>query len=153
MDAGMFTEYDLEEERLVPVARPPGRNTAAVVVGVVRTPTIRYPEGMTRVALFGDPTKALGSIAEPECRRVIAAIDLAEAMGVPVEWFACPAGATVAMESGTENLDWVARVLRRIVEFTQAGGEINVVVTGVNVGGQSYWNAEAAMLMHTRGIL
>jgi hypothetical protein len=44
-------------------------------------------------------------------------------------------------------------VLRRIIEFTQGGGEINVVVTGINVGAQPYWNAEATMLMHTRGIL
>ena len=150
---GTFTEYDLDDDQLVVVTRPPGTNAAAIVVGVVSTPTTRHPEGMTRVALLGDPTKALGSIAEPECRRVIAALDLAESMGAPVEWFAVSAGATVAMDSGTENLDWVARVLRRIVEFTQAGGEINIVVTGVNVGGQSYWNAEAAMLMHTRGIL
>ena len=32
-----------------------------------------------------------------------------------------------------------------------AGGEINVVVAGINVGAQPYWNAEATMLMHTRG--
>ena len=57
------------------------------------------------------------------------------------------------MDSGTENMDWVAAVLRRIIEFTQAGGEINVVVTGINVGAQPYWNAEATMLMHTKGIL
>ena len=57
------------------------------------------------------------------------------------------------MSSGTENMDWVARVLRKIVEFTQTGGEINVIVTGINVGAQPYWNAEATMLMHTRGIL
>ena len=46
-------------------------------------------------------------------------------------------------------------MLRRIVEFTQrpANREINVVVAGVNVGAQPYWNAEATMLMHTRGIL
>ena len=50
-------------------------------------------------------------------------------------------------------MDWVAAALRRIVEFTQAGGEINVVVTGINVGAQPYWNAEATMLMHTQGIL
>ena len=43
--------------------------------------------------------------------------------------------------------------LRRIVEFTQDGGEINVVVAGINVGAQPYWNAEATMLMHTKGIL
>jgi acetyl-CoA carboxylase carboxyltransferase component len=50
-------------------------------------------------------------------------------------------------------MDWIADVLRRIVLFTQAGGEINVVVTGINVGAQPYWNAEATMLMHTKGIL
>jgi acetyl-CoA carboxylase carboxyltransferase component len=50
-------------------------------------------------------------------------------------------------------MDWISRVLRRIIEFTQGGGEINVVVTGINVGAQPYWNAEATMLMHTRGIL
>ena len=108
---------------------------------------------MLRVVLLGDPTKALGSVAEPECRRIIAALDLAEELGVPVEWFALSAGAKIAMDSGTENMDWVAAALRRIIEFTQHGGEINVVVTGINVGAQPYWNAEATMLMHTRGIL
>jgi hypothetical protein len=57
------------------------------------------------------------------------------------------------MDSGTENMDWIADVLRRIIEFTQQGGEINVVVTGINVAAQPYWNAEATMLMHTKGIL
>jgi hypothetical protein len=32
---------------------------------------------MTRVALLGDPTRGLGNVAEPECRRIIAALDLA----------------------------------------------------------------------------
>jgi acetyl-CoA carboxylase carboxyltransferase component len=40
-----------------------------------------------------------------------------------------------------------------LIEFTQAGGEVNLVVNGINVGAQPYWNAEATMLMHTRGIL
>jgi len=52
-----------------------------------------------------------------------------------------------------ENMDWIARVLRRLVEFTQAGGEVNLLINGINVGAQPYWNAEATMLMHTRGIL
>jgi acetyl-CoA carboxylase carboxyltransferase component len=39
------------------------------------------------------------------------------------------------------------------VEFTQAGGEVNLLINGINVGAQPYWNAEATMLMHTRGIL
>jgi acetyl-CoA carboxylase carboxyltransferase component len=120
---------------------------------VVSTPTKRYPEGMTRVALFGDPTKQLGTVAEPECARVIAALDLAEERGLPVEWFALSSGARISMDSGTENMDWVARALRRIISFTQAGGEVNVVVAGINVGAQPYWNAEATMLLHTKGIL
>jgi acetyl-CoA carboxylase carboxyltransferase component len=50
-------------------------------------------------------------------------------------------------------MDWIAHVLRRLVEFTQAGGEVNLLINGINVGAQPYWNAEATMLMHTRGIL
>src|SRR3712207_4274489 len=153
-EGGSFVEHDLDQSgRLVPVERPPGRNTAGIVAGVVSTPTDRYPEGVTRVALFGDPTKQLGTVAEPECARVVAALDLAEERGLPVEWFALSSGARISMDSGTENMDWVARALRRIITFTQAGGEINVVVAGINVGAQPYWNAEATMLMHTRGIL
>jgi acetyl/propionyl-CoA carboxylase alpha subunit/acetyl-CoA carboxylase carboxyltransferase component len=151
---GSFVEHDLDDAgRLVPVDRPRGRNKAGIVAGVVTTPTARYPEGMVRVALFGDPTKALGSVAEPECARVIAGLDLAEEMGVPLEWFALSSGARISMDSGTENMDWVAKALRRLITFTQAGGEVNVVVAGINVGAQPYWNAEATMLMHTKGIL
>ena len=137
----------------MPVDRPPGGNRAGIVVGVVRTPTEKHPEGIVRVALLGDPTRSLGSVSEPECRRILAAIDLAERMGVPVEWFAISSGAKISRESGTENMDWVSRVLRRLITFTQAGGEVNVVVAGINVGAQPYWNAEATMLLHTRGIL
>ncbi|MBF6145433.1 ATP-binding protein [Nocardia nova] len=151
---GTFTEYDLDAEHaLVPVDRPKGRNTAAMVAGVVNTPTDRHPKGITRVVLLGDPTKSLGALSEPECRRVIAALDLAEQMQVPLEWYALSSGARISMKSGTENMDWVAAALKRIVEFTQDGGEINIVVSGINVGAQPYWNAEATMLMHTKGIL
>jgi len=152
--AGEFVEHDLDDAgELAPVDRPPATNAASVVVGLIRNRTERYPHGMLRVALLGDPTRALGSLAEPECRRIIAALDLAERLGVPCEWFAVSSGAKIAMDSGTENMDWVAAALRRIVTFTQAGGEINVVVSGINVGAQPYFNAEATMLMHTRGIL
>ena len=151
---GEFTEYDLDDDgAAVPVDRPPGSNKANLVLGVVSTPTKRYPEGMRRVVLLGDPTRALGALAEPECRRVLAAIDLARRLHAPVEWYAISAGAKISMDSGTETMDWISRALRGIVEFTQAGGEINVVVTGINVGAQPYWNAEATMLMHTSGVL
>ncbi|ADB32368.1 Carbamoyl-phosphate synthase L chain ATP- binding protein [Kribbella flavida DSM 17836] len=151
---GVYVEHDLDDTgALVPVERPRGLNKAGLIAGVISTPTRRHPEGVTRVVLSGDPTKALGAVAEAECARIIAALDLAERMRVPVEWFAVSAGARISMDSGTENMDWVAKALKRIVEFTQAGGEINIVVAGINVGAQPYWNAEATMLMHTKGIL
>jgi acetyl/propionyl-CoA carboxylase alpha subunit/acetyl-CoA carboxylase carboxyltransferase component len=151
---GEFVEHDLDGEgRLAPVDRPFGQNQANVIVGLIRNFTMRHPEGMARVLLLGDPSRELGSLAEPECRRIVAALDLARDMQCPVDWLALSAGAKISTDSGTENMDWIALVLRRVIEFTQTGGEVNVVVNGINVGAQPYWNAEATMLMHTRGIL
>src|SRR5271166_6095834 len=151
---GDFVEYDLDaDSRLVPVDRPYGKNKSNIIVGVIRNFTSKFPEGMTRVVLMGDPSRDLGAIAEPECRLIIAGLDLAQAKGIPLEWFTLSAGAKISMDSGVENMDWIARVLRRLIEFTQAGCEVNLVVNGINVGAQPYWNAEATMLMHTRGIL
>jgi hypothetical protein len=133
-----FVEHDLDAsgEALVPVEREPGQNTANIVVGLLTTYTRTYPLGMTRVILLSDPTRGLGNLAEPECRIVNAALAMASQMGVPVEWFAVSSGALISKESGTENMDWIALTLRRIIEFTESGGEINIVVTGINVGGQ-----------------
>jgi acetyl-CoA carboxylase carboxyltransferase component/biotin carboxyl carrier protein len=157
--AGTFVEHDLDASapqginRLAPVDRPPGQNTANIVAGVIRNFTARHPEGMERVILFGDASRGTGSLAEPECRIVLAALDLAAEKGVPLEWFPISAGAKVSMDSGTENMDWISRVLRRIIERTREGLEINIVVAGFNAGAQPYWNAVATMLMHTRGVL
>lgn len=151
---GSFEEHDLDGEgRLTRVDRPWGLNRANVVVGLVSNRTALHPEGLTRVVLLGDPSREMGSVAEPECRRILAALDLAAEKGLPLEWFTLSAGAKISMESGTENMDWISKVLRRLVEFTQGGGEVDVVVCGINVGAQPYWNAEATMLMHTKGIL
>ncbi len=153
--AGEFAEYDLDEggEQLIGIRRPYGRNLAGVVVGVITSYTALVPEGMRRVAILSDPTAGLGNLAEAEGRRILAALTLAAQLKVPVEWFALSSGARIAWDSGTENMDWIAVVLRRLLEFTQAGSEVNVVVTGINVGGQPYWNAAATMRMGTRGIL
>ncbi|HKD84446.1 MAG TPA: carboxyl transferase domain-containing protein [Terriglobales bacterium] len=151
---GEFVELDLDENgRLVPIDRPYGENKANIIVGIVRNFTAKHPEGMTRVLLLGDPSKDLGALAEAECRRILAAIEKAREKKVPLEWFPISAGAKISMDSGVENMDWIARVLRALVNFTQDGGEVNLIVNGVNVGAQPYWNAEATMLMHTRGIL
>jgi acetyl/propionyl-CoA carboxylase alpha subunit/acetyl-CoA carboxylase carboxyltransferase component len=152
---GRMEELDLDAEtgRLVPVERGPGENESAIVVGRITTFTEPYPEGMTRIALFGDPSRAMGALAEPECRRIIAALDLAEHLDLPMEWYALSGGAEISLSRGTENLDWVAAVVRRLVEYTQRGRELNVVVCGINVGAHSLLNAQATMLMHTKGIL
>ena len=151
---GSFQELDLDASgELVPVQREPGTNRAHLIVGLISNPTPVVPEGLRRVMLLSDPTQGLGNLAEPECRLVNAALAYAAQHALPVEWFAVCSGALVSMDSGTENMDWIALTLRRLIEFTQAGGEVNIVVTGINVGGQPYWNAEATMLMHTRGIL
>ncbi len=143
-----------ETLRAVSVAgRPFGENRCGVVFGVITTSTAKVPEGMRRVLLLSDPTRGMGALAGAECDRVVAALDLAAELGVPLEWLPVSSGARIAMDSGTENLDATARVVRRIVEFTQAGGAIHVIVAGVNVGAQSYWDSLATMLMHTRGAL
>jgi acetyl-CoA carboxylase carboxyltransferase component len=155
---GSFAEYDLSPDadppRAISVAgRQPGKNTSSVVFGVISTPTPKIPEGMRRVLILSDPTRDMGALAAPECDRIVAALDLAEQLSLPVEWLPVSSGARIAMDSGTENLDATARVVRRIVTFTQAGGVIHMIITGVNVGAQSYWDALATMLLHTRGVL
>ena len=153
---GHFEEYDLDPDSAVAISvsgRPYGENIAGVLFGIVKTPTEKVPEGMSRVLILSDPSKGMGALAAPECNRLVAAFDLAEKMSLPVEWVSISSGALIAMDSGTENLDSTARVVRRIVTFTQAGGAINIVVAGVNIGAQAYFDALATMLMHTRGAL
>ncbi len=156
--AAAFQEFDLDPAADRPHAvcvadRPYGQNQAGVVFGIIRTPTDKVPEGLQRVLVLSDPTREMGALAAPECDRIVAAIDLAEQRGLPVEWIPISSGARIAMDSGTENLDATARVARRIITFTERGGVMHLIVYGVNVGAQSYWNALATMLGHTRGAL
>jgi len=158
LPGGSFEEFDLDPQAETPLAasvagRPFGKNSCGIVFGIMTTPTSKVPEGMSRVLVLSDPTLGMGSLAGPECDRVVAALDLAEARQLPVEWIPVSSGARIAMDSGTENLDATARVVRRIVQFTQDGGTIHLIVPGVNVGAQSYWNALATMQMHDRGAL
>ena len=150
---GHFDEYDLVDGGFVAVDRPLGQHHAGLVVGVVEHTLRGHPDGLRRVLICGDPSRSMGAVAEAECRLIIAAIGYARDQGLCVEWIAVSGGARIAWESGTENMDWCAEVARHIVDFTQVGGAINVVVAGVNVGAQSYWNALATMLWHDAGIL
>ena len=92
--------------------RPPARRPtrASIVVGLVRNPTERYPEGMPRVVA---------------ARRPDARARLARRAGVPrassprstsPSSSACrssgsrsPPARKIAMDCGTENMDWIAR--------------------------------------------
>lgn len=154
---GRFVEHDLVDtghgDVLVAVHREPGEHSEALVVGVMTHVVDGHPDGIDRVWIAGDPSRAMGAVGEGECRQLIAAFDLAERLGVPVEWIAVSSGARIAWDSGTENMDWCAAVVARIVTFTQGGGSVIIVVAGVNVGAQSYFNAEATMLTHHRGVL
>jgi len=159
--SGGFAEGEFEELTLNPAGdelvsvykRPYGQNEANLVVGRITNRTKRHPEGLSRILVVGDPTRTMGSLAEPECQRIILALDLCEQLGIPLEWVPISSGARISFDSGTENLDWTARVLKRLIEFTQAGGVVNIIVDGTCVGAQSYWNSEATMLQHCRGTL
>lgn len=157
---GNFEELDVTYDekngqyKAVPASTINGsRQISNIVFGYISNFREHHRLPLKRVLIMGDPTRDMGALGEAECSRINAAIDCAEADDLPVEWVAVSAGARIDMDSGTENLDWTARTLRRIIEFTQKGGEINIIVPGINVGAQSYWNAEATMLMHTRGLL
>lgn len=151
--AGTFQEYELSSGKAVPVERPRGENPSQIVFGTITTPTRKHPEGLRRVILLSDPTRGLAALAAPECDRICCAFDLAEAEQIPIEWVAISSGARISMDSGTENLDATARVVRRIVTFTDAGGEVNLILPGVNVGAQSYFDALATMGLQNSGIL
>ena len=150
MKQGRVLEYDfLPNGQFAPVLRSFGQNICGVVVGIINNATAKHPHGMQRVWIGSDSTKAMGSLAEKECSRIIAAINLAESLNIPIEWVPVSAGAMISMNSGTENLDWTAKVLKRIIEFTQNDGIIHLIVHGINVGAQSI-GMRSTMLMHKR---
>ncbi len=155
---GKFLPYDVAVDPIqgrwfsfeAETTRPPG---CGVMFGILSNRTASHPDGLERVVILSNPLHNMGSLAEPECRRLIAALDLAEEKDLSVLWIPISAGAHIDFESGTENLDWTARVLRRIVEVTERGRRIDILVSGVNVGAQSYFDAEATMTIHTKGFL
>ena len=151
---GTFVEHDLDGDgRLVPVDRPPGTNSAGVVVGTGDHADAALPRGHDPGRPVRGPDQGAGhrrrARVRPRRRRPRPGGGARPARGV------------VRAVLRRQDLDGQRHRehgrgragLRRIIEFTQAGGEINVVVAGINVGAQPYWNAEATMLMHTKGIL
>ena len=129
---GDFVEYDLDATTAsCRSSARSGQNKANVVVGVIRNFTAQAPRGHDAgdAARRSEPRDGRAGRARVPAHHRRArpgrASWAARSTGSP-----SPPGAKIAMDSGTENLDWIARVLRRMVEFTQAGGEVNVVVDG-----------------------
>ncbi len=139
--SGSFEEYDIEYEngsesqKAVSVrGREPGLNFSNIVFGIINNVLSKTGCSVRRVLILSDAARDMGSLAEEESRRISAALELAEKENIPVEWIPVSSGARIDMKSGTENLDWTAVVLRKIIKFTQSGGEINIIVSAANVG-------------------
>src|SRR2546428_13674487 len=87
--AATFEEYDLDPGRAEPRAvcvadRPHGQNAAAVVFGIVSTPTEKVPAGMRRLLTLSDPTRGVGALGAPGGHRIVAAVAPAARLGLPV---------------------------------------------------------------------
>ena len=119
---GGFVEHDLDERRQARAGRPaPGHE---------RRRHRRRADPQRHRALPGGHA-ARGAARRSDARRSARWPSRSAGASSPrstspsssacrVEWFALSAGAKIAMDSGTENMDWIAAVLRRIIEFTQA---------------------------------
>ena len=61
MRQGRFQEYDFNSNgQFIPVLRAFGQNTCGVVVGIISNMTNKFPQGMQRVWIGSDSTKAMG---------------------------------------------------------------------------------------------
>ena len=100
---------------------PAGQHLRASSSASSRRRRDKIPEGMRRVLVLSDPTRDHGRArrarVRPHRRRASIWPSGSE---LPVEWMPISSGARIAMDSGTENLDATARVVRRIVTFTAA---------------------------------
>ena len=139
---------------LVPVDRPPGENTAHVVVGMIKSHRSSTRRAWPASCSSAIPSKELGALSRARVQAGHRRARSRRAHARP--------GRLVRALRRRQDLDgrpaprtWTGSPPRSGASstFTQAGFEINVVVSGINVGAQPYWNAEATMLMHTRGIL
>ena len=129
---GTFVEHDLDDDGRAGAGRPPAgrQHGRARRRAWSRTPTQRYPEGMTPRRPARRPDEGAGRGRRAGVRAgSCAALDLAEELR--------RAGRVVRAVRRARGSRWTPaprtwtgspRALRRIIEFTQDGGEINVVV-------------------------
>ena len=152
---GSLVEHDLDDTgELVPVDRPRGLNKAGILVAVRhhadRRCTPRASPGSCSAA-----TRPRRWARSPSRSARGSSPRSTWPSGCGCRWSGsrCPPAPGSRWTPAPRTWTGWPRRCSRIVEFTQDGGEINIVVAGINVGAQPYWNAEATMLMHTKGIL
>lgn len=166
---GIFTLFDYDDvsQKLIPINSEKifggaskvvddgqqERSKCGVFIGEISTSVHKPQMTLRRIVILSDPTIKLAALGLAECDRIIAALKLASQECLPIEWLTVSSGAKIDWDTGTENLDACARVLKEIIRFTHSGGMINILVTGTSVGAQSYWNAEATMMNHCCGTL
>ncbi len=94
------------------------------------------------------------AISDVECTKINAAIHYAFKEEIPIDWFPISFGVKISYEEGIENLDASASTAREIVKYaSDQGVPINIVVNAANIGAQAYWNALAAIIQQSSGIL
>ncbi|CUI16879.1 Carboxyl transferase-family protein [Candidatus Protochlamydia naegleriophila] len=131
-----------------------GQNRVGVVVGI-KIDDLNTGFPVKRLLIIGDLThKGKGTISANECAYINAAIRYAHKENIPIDWFATSFGVEISQERGVENLDASASTARAIIRYAHSKGVIiNIIVDSVSTGAQAYWNALAAILPDTRGIL
>lgn len=151
---------DYNQGELIPAVdekgnpRAVGLNQAGVVIGL-KTDNLNIGIPVHRLLIIGDITHSNhGAISAQECARINAAIRYAKRKKLPIDWFPASYGVEIRHEKGVESLDASSSTVREIVQYCHHTGlSINLIIDETNIGAQSYWNALAAILQETNGVL
>ncbi len=134
--------------------RSAGLNQAGVVIGI-KIDDLNLGIPVKRLLIIGDITHTTrGTISAQECARINAAIRYATREIIPIDWFSASYGVEIKRDKGVESLEASASTTREIIRHCHhAGLQINLIVDETNIGAQSYWNALAAIMPGTCGLL
>lgn len=127
---------------------------AGLVVGVI-SDDLGFGRPVKRIVLIGDiHQKNHGAITPSTCATINAALRLAYAEKIPVDWFPHSFGVKISLKDGVEGLDASAATARNICLYAgRYKVPINVIIDQICIGAQSYWNALCAMMVNRRGLV
>lgn len=123
-----------------------------VIVGI-KTNDLGHGLYIKRLLLIADMTQS-STITCEQCAYINAALRFARKNNLAIDWFPGSYGTTIAMDTGVEHLDGCASTAKEIIlTAIDAKIPINVIVDNINVGAQAYWDALAAIIPKTSGIV